>query len=120
MLDRSPGYRVQDNLRERVKFTCHDVTASTAMFASRRFDLVSCRNVLIYLQQAAQRSATRRLLEMIREDGVLCLGEAEWPPHELAERLKPLSHKTRLFRLTSNLQFLADHELNRESFRPRA
>jgi hypothetical protein len=35
---------------------------------------------------------------MIRPRGVLCLGEAEWPPVQLAEQLVALPHSTRLFR----------------------
>jgi hypothetical protein len=61
---------------------------------------------------------------VIREEGVLCLGEAEWPVPEVLEHLRPLPHKTRLFRLrpraASDLTFLADHELNRAGFRPPA
>ncbi len=35
---------------------------------------------------------------MIRDNGVLCLGEAEWPLPEFLTQLEPLPHKTRLFR----------------------
>ncbi len=63
------------------------------------FDLVSCRNVLIYLQRFAQARATGHLIEMIRDRGVLCLGEAEWPLPEFQKQLEPLPHKTRLFRV---------------------
>ena len=115
-----PGYRVQDNLRERVRFTRHDVTAPVAPPGNHCFDLVSCRNVLIYLQRAAQANAMRRLLDVIREDGVLCLGEAEWPLPELASELEPLPHKTRLFRMRAAAPFADDNELNRARLRPGA
>lgn len=91
-----PRYRVPEDLRARVTFSRADITASAP---GRGFDLVSCRNVLIYLQRSAQVRATGHLLEMIRDDGVLCLGEAEWPLPEFADRLQPLPHKTRLFRV---------------------
>jgi chemotaxis methyl-accepting protein methylase len=93
-----PRYRVRDDLRERVRFTRFDLTATGPIPGGEHFDLVSCRNVLIYLQRPAQASATQRLLDMIRADGVLCLGEAEWPLPEFEPRLDPLPHKTRLFR----------------------
>ncbi len=93
-----PRYRVQDNLRARVNFSRRDVMTNPPANLER-FDLVSCRNVLIYLQRSAQASATRQLLDMIRDDGVLCFGEAEWPLPEFAERLAPLPHRTRLFRV---------------------
>ena len=95
-----PHYRVQDNLRLRVRFSRHDILSVTPPpGGEEQFDLISCRNVLIYVQRAAQLNATRRLLDLIRTDGILCLGEAEWPPPELESRLEALAHKTRLFRV---------------------
>jgi chemotaxis methyl-accepting protein methylase len=105
MVAGQPLYRVQDNVKARVRFTHHDVTSGSPAPGHPPFDLVSCRNVLIYLQLSAQVRATQHLVNSIREGGVLCLGEAEWPPPELMERLEPLPHKTRLFRLRG-----IDHE----------
>ncbi len=113
-----PRYRIQDNLRARVCSSRADITAAFPASDSESFDLVSCRNVLIYLQRPAQVSATRRLLDILRVNGVLCLGEAEWPLPEFAEHLEPLPHKTRLFRLRAPQPFSAHHELNRARFRP--
>ncbi len=83
----------------------------------QRYDLVSCRNVLIYLQPAAQVDATLRLLEATEDGGVLCLGEAEWPPPQFTAKLQPLPHKTRMFRVSTTPPFAADHELNRAALR---
>jgi|GEM_PF-737617 len=94
-----PGYRVHSVLRERLRFARRDITSPSAEASPSHFDLVSCRNVLIYLQRAAQTAATRRLVDMIRPGGVLCLGEAEWPLPDIATRLDPFAHRTRLFRV---------------------
>jgi len=112
-----PGYRVHDNLRARVRFTRHDITSDASPPGNEPFDLVSCRNVLIYLQRAAQARAMHRLLNAARENGVLCLGEAEWPLPEIEAELEPLPHKTRLFRMRSAPPYAADHELNRARLR---
>jgi chemotaxis methyl-accepting protein methylase len=112
-----PRYRVQDSLRARVRFTRHDITSAAPAPRGHPFDLVSCRNVLIYFQRTAQADATKRLLDMIGPGGVLCLGEAEWPLPELEEFLEPLPRPTRLFRLPSPQPFVEDHELNRARFR---
>ena len=112
-----PGYRIQDNLRARVRFARHDITSDAPAPGNERFDLVSCRNVLIYLQRAAQARTTRRLLNVLRENGVLCLGEAEWPLPEIAAELAPLPHKTRMFRLRSVQPYAAHQELNRALLR---
>jgi chemotaxis methyl-accepting protein methylase len=98
VVDGQPRYRVQDNLRARVRFARADITAD-AEGSGSDFDLVSCRNVLIYLQRSAQERAMRRLLAMTRREGVLCLGEAEWPLPEFSAQLEPLPNRTRLFRV---------------------
>lgn len=91
-------YRVNEALRARVRFSAHDLTRDRTL-PGGVFDLVVCRNVLIYLDREAQRSAFGRLLEVLRGGGVLFLGEAEWPLPEVAEALTPMEHKTRLFKL---------------------
>lgn len=108
-----PAYRVQDCLRARIHFSRHDIGSHAPPPGQQPFDLVSCRNVLIYFQPAAQTEATHRLLEATDEGGVLCLGEAEWPPPQFAAKLQPLPNRTRMFRVTRTLPFEADHELNR-------
>jgi chemotaxis methyl-accepting protein methylase len=109
-----PAYRVHDSLRARARFSLHDVTSNARPPGDARFDIVSCRNVLIYLQPAAQQAATRRLLQAAEESGVLCLGEAEWPQPVFASELTPLPRKTRMFRVrTTQPPYEADQELNR-------
>jgi chemotaxis methyl-accepting protein methylase len=113
-----PAYRVQANLRTRIRFSWHDVTSNAPPPGEQRFDLISCRNVLIYLQPAAQTDVTRRLLDAIEESGVLCLGEAEWPLPTFAAKLQALAPRTRLFRVrATSAPFEADQELNRASLR---
>jgi chemotaxis methyl-accepting protein methylase len=94
-----PRYRVSRELRARVRFSHFDVTRDAPPPAAGPFDLVSCRNVLIYLEREAQIAAIRRLIDATADDGVLCLGEAEWPPSEHMPELEPLPHRTRLFRV---------------------
>jgi chemotaxis methyl-accepting protein methylase len=105
-------------LRSRIHFSRHDVTSTAPPPGGERFDIVSCRNVLIYLQPAAQREATQRLLDATAADGVVCLGEAEWPQPSFAAKLQPLPHKTHLFRVRTDLPYEADQELNRASLNP--
>jgi chemotaxis methyl-accepting protein methylase len=113
-----PSYRAQDNLRSRIHFSRHDVTSNAPPPGGGRFDIVSCRNVLIYLQRAAQTEATQRLLDATAENGVLCLGEAEWPLPAFAAKLQPLPHRTRMFRVRTALPYEADQQLNRAGLYP--
>lgn len=92
------GYRVRDSLRTRVRFSRHDLTSAAPAPGGGAYDLVSCRNVLIYLE----RSMSARVLCLLRRSvaggGYLCLGEAEWPADPVAASLDTLDHRTRVFR----------------------
>ena len=68
------GYRVLPALRETVVFTVQDVLADPP-FSS--IDLVSCRNLLIYLQPEAQATAISMFDFALRPGGLLLLGSSE-------------------------------------------
>jgi two-component system CheB/CheR fusion protein len=68
------GYRVLPELRERVVFTVHDVLADPPF---SRLDLISCRNLLIYLRPEAQAKAVSVFHFALRAGGILLLGAAE-------------------------------------------
>lgn len=68
------GYRVVPSLRGDVVFTVQDVLADPPF---SRMDLVSCRNLLIYLTPDAQADVISRFHFALREGGMLLLGSAE-------------------------------------------
>jgi chemotaxis methyl-accepting protein methylase len=90
---------VGPELRARVSFLRHDVAASRAAPGGQRFDLVCCRNVLIYLQARAQAAVEALLTATLLPGGLLCLGEAEWLLPPLAAGFDVVDRKARLFRL---------------------
>lgn len=69
------GYRVAKDLRDRVLFAVHNVIRDPP-FA--RQHLVSCRNLLIYLDETAQRRVLDVLHYALRADGFLFLGTSEF------------------------------------------
>lgn len=90
-----PGlWRVGAEARSRVRFQAGDLCGDPP---GGRFDLVCCRNVLIYLDPQAQRRAYARMDQALAPGGFLMLGEAEWPAEPFAARLKPVAHRARLF-----------------------
>lgn len=100
MIDGATRYRVCASLRERVRFTLQDITATQdAAAAATRYDLVCCRNVLIYLERSTQERVLRALVGTLRAGGYLCLGEAEWPPPAVAGSLRAFERGTRVFQL---------------------
>ncbi|WP_176060083.1 chemotaxis protein CheB [Paraburkholderia sp. BCC1876] len=67
-------YRVLPELRSVVVFTVQDVLADPPF---SRLDLVSCRNLLIYLMPEAQAKVIALFHFALREGGILLLGSAE-------------------------------------------
>ncbi len=95
-------HRVAEPIRQRVTFTVHDVLSMPPP-APGEFDLISCRNVLIYFNVPAQRRVFRALAAALAPGAFLCIGEAEWPDAELATSLLPSGSKTQVFRLGERL-----------------
>ena len=68
------SYRVLPELRAAVVFTVQDVLADPPF---SRLDLVSCRNLLIYLRPEAQAKVISLFHFALREGGILLLGSSE-------------------------------------------
>lgn len=85
-------------IRDRVRFCRHDVVADAPPPEPGAFAVVSCRNVLIYLQRTAQERALTLLRRAMEDNGVLVLGEAEWPLPVQTATLDVVSQRSRIFR----------------------
>ena len=68
------GWRVKSGLREIVLFAVHDLLKDASF---SRLDLVTCRNLLIYLNRDAQARAFDIFHFALRLDGLLFLGSSE-------------------------------------------
>jgi two-component system CheB/CheR fusion protein len=73
-LKEEQGYRVSPQLRASVVFTVQDVLADPPF---SRLDLISCRNLLIYLVAEAQAKVVSLFHFALREGGLLLLGNSE-------------------------------------------
>lgn len=93
--DAAQRVEVTPDVRSRVCFARHDLIFAAP--PAKAFDLVSCRNMLIYLRPDARDEALASLVSAVRDGGYLLLGEAEWPPETFADRLEPVSRASRLF-----------------------
>jgi len=67
-------YRVKQELRERVLFAHHNVLHDPPF---SQLDLITCRNLLIYLNREAQEQVVRLFHFSLRPGGYLLLGAAE-------------------------------------------
>ncbi|WP_225032012.1 chemotaxis protein CheB [Paraburkholderia sp. XV] len=89
-------YRLVKSLRERVIFAPHNVLRDPPF---SRMDLVSCRNLLIYLNRRAQGRVLEGFHFALRAGGLLLLGSAE--SADLAENhFVPVNKQRKLYRAT--------------------
>ena len=92
----SRGYRVTRELRATIAFSVHDLMAD-APFS--RLDLISCRNLLIYLRPDAQKKVLGLFHFALRDGGVLVLGTSE-TVGDASDRFEPVATKQRIYRHT--------------------
>jgi chemotaxis protein methyltransferase CheR len=83
-------YRLKDEIRDSVQF--RPLNLLDAFVGLGRFDVVFCRNVLIYFDETTKRGVLERIAQLMPDDGYLLLGAAEsvvgvsnrFLPHESA------------------------------------
>jgi two-component system CheB/CheR fusion protein len=88
------GYRISQALRATVVFTVQDVLTDPPF---SRIDLISCRNLLIYLRPEAQAKVIALFHFALRPGGVLLLGSSE-TIGPLDGRFEPIAQSERLYR----------------------
>ena len=70
-------WRIIQDLRESVKFTVTNVIDPASVAAQGRFDVVFCRNVLIYFDDSSRLRAVDNLYAAVNPGGYVCLGHTE-------------------------------------------
>jgi two-component system, chemotaxis family, CheB/CheR fusion protein len=87
-------YQVLKNIREQVVFAPQNLTADPPF---SRLDLISCRNLLIYLDPEVQKKIIALFHFALREGGFLFLGTAE-TVGDREDLFEPISKKWRIYR----------------------
>jgi chemotaxis protein methyltransferase CheR len=99
------GWRARDNLRQMVRYEIHNLLHPAPY--PGQFDLILCRNVLLYFDGPVRARAFARLAEALAPDGKLLLGGGETvlekgaffrPSEERFALYEPLSARDRLAR----------------------
>jgi chemotaxis protein methyltransferase CheR len=70
-------WRIVEGLRQSVSFSAVNLVEMTETRPHGRFDVIFCRNVLIYFDDASRRLAAENLYENLEPGGFICLGHAE-------------------------------------------
>lgn len=75
--ERGHRRKIIDDLRESVRFTPANIIDRSTLAGLGRFDIVLCRNLLIYFDDEARRVAAGNLYESMNPGGFVCLGHSE-------------------------------------------
>jgi two-component system CheB/CheR fusion protein len=86
------GYRIRKEIRNLVVFAPHNILWDPPF---SRMDLISCRNLLIYLERDVQREVVEIFHYSLNPDGVMLLGAAE--SIESSDQFRALDKKLCLF-----------------------
>ena len=84
-------YQVREDVRDAIEFTTANLTDTARMRAFRAFDVVFCRNVLIYFDEISSRRAAENIFGALRPGGFLFLGHSE-----SMSRISPIFDPVRL------------------------
>ena len=70
-------WQIIDDLRGSVRFTAANLVEAAETRTHGQFDVIFCRNVLIYFDDASRRIAAENLYENLAPGGFICLGHTE-------------------------------------------
>ena len=74
-------YQVKDRIRNNVIFKYHNLMEEIAF--KKRFDLILCRNVMIYFDDRTKSELCKRFYNATEEGGYLYIGHAETAPDDM-------------------------------------
>ena len=116
---RKSHYYVIRELRQKVVFAAHNVFHDAPF---TQLDLVTCRNMLIYLQGNAQRKTLSLFHFGLKAGGVLFLGPSE-TPGEIADEFQVIDKRWRIYRKRRDIRLPIESrvpltELNTASSEP--
>ena len=101
------GYQVVPHIRKMIVFAPHDLLKDAPF---TRLDLVSCRNMLIYLQPSAQKKVLSLFHFGLKAGGVLFLGPSE-SPGDLSDEFDSVDDHWKLYRKRRDVRLRPDFRL---------
>jgi chemotaxis protein methyltransferase CheR len=70
-------YQLCQDVRNAVEFTRVNLAETADTIKYRDFDIIFCRNLLIYFDDLSRKAATDTFYEALNPGGYICLGHAE-------------------------------------------
>lgn len=109
-VQRGSDYQVTKELRQSIVFARHNILRDAPF---TRIDLISCRNLLIYFEPAAQHRVLSLFHFALRAQGILFLGPSE-SPGQLADEFEPLEKHWRVYRKKRQVRLPASMRVTEE------
>ena len=72
-------YRIIDSIREQITFRQGNLVQFDVRSRARHYDIIFCRNLLIYFDKPTTKAAIANLAALLADDGMLFAGYAEVP-----------------------------------------
>ena len=85
---------VNDDIREKTLFFQHNLLTDTSF---NEFDIIICKNVLIYFQVDLQKKVFGLIYDSLKFGGHLVLGESESVHYAFADKFQSASHNCKIF-----------------------
>ncbi|PFH12149.1 chemotaxis protein methyltransferase WspC [Collimonas sp. PA-H2] len=88
------GYALSETVRQQVRFAQSNLFAADLLAAQAPYDIIFCRNLLIYFDRATQHQAVTILLRRLAPEGLVFVGPAEsslMMQHELTPIKAPMA-----------------------------
>lgn len=111
----SVGYQIVPELRQAIVFAPHNVIKDAPF---TRVDLVSCRNMLIYLQPSMQQKVMSQFHFALNRGGVMLLGPSE-SPGALLKDFETVEAHWRIYRKHSDVRTPVDPRFQPRMVEPR-
>ena len=93
--DEKTSFRVKEPVKRMVSFEQHDLISGPKKSG---YDLVLCRNLLIYIDRSYKEPIFETLTESIRQDGVLTIGKSETLPRSFRDEYEPYDRGNHIYR----------------------
>jgi chemotaxis protein methyltransferase CheR len=94
-------YTVKQNIKQLVDFSIYDLLDKRSFSPPQSlyggFDIVLCRNVLIYYDTDSQNKILNKLYRSLNEDGFLILGETETPTRRFHDYFQKITRSCQIY-----------------------
>jgi len=96
------SYSILDKYRKNVNFVNIDIKDMDGMLSLGVFDIIVCRNILIYFSKDFQEVLLNMFAKMLKENGILVLGKVEIIMGSAKKYYEPINIKERIYKKIAN------------------